>query len=367
MRLLELIKRNLRESYRDPLSLGFLLGFPLAFMLLMGLAFGGEMTPAFSIGVINQDNTQKVSQDFEKALNEAPGLEVSSYDDPGKAKDDLKHGDLSAYVIIPKGFGGQVSQVRQQEESANIALSITYDESKLDLVGQITSIIDSVTRSFANIKIPLTIDPQPMNVDIEITYIDFIAPGIIIFGLLIMIPTSARMMLHDKESRFLSRLLTSPIRPMEFISSYSLSLALIAIAQIIIFLVVAWLMGLDIVGNVGLAFLIFLLTGLCSIGIGMVVASITKSENQGEPLCWLIAMPLAMLSGCWFTIELMPSWLQDVAYAFPFAHAIEASRGILIRGAGLGGVSSDLLYLVAWTVALFAAGIVLFRRRNMAS
>ncbi|GAJ08734.1 unnamed protein product, partial [marine sediment metagenome] len=45
MRFLELCKRNLKETYRDPLSLGFLLGFPLVFMLLFGLAFSGETTP----------------------------------------------------------------------------------------------------------------------------------------------------------------------------------------------------------------------------------------------------------------------------------------------------------------------------------
>ncbi len=45
MRFFELAKRNLRETYRDPLALGFLLGFPLVFMVFMGVAFGGETTP----------------------------------------------------------------------------------------------------------------------------------------------------------------------------------------------------------------------------------------------------------------------------------------------------------------------------------
>ncbi len=49
MRFLELANRNLKETYRDPLALGFLLLFPLLFMLLMGVVVGGETTPNFPI------------------------------------------------------------------------------------------------------------------------------------------------------------------------------------------------------------------------------------------------------------------------------------------------------------------------------
>jgi ABC-2 type transport system permease protein len=222
--------------------------------------------------------------------------------------------------------------------------------------------INSATRAFARIEIPVTIDANPIHVETEITYIDFIAPGIIIFGLLIMIPTAARIMVRDKEKGFLSRLLTTPTRPVDFISGYSLCLVAVAIAQIIVFILVAHLFGMDIVGSLWLAFLIFFLTGLCSIGIGMVVAALSKSENQAEPLCWLFAMPLAMLSGCWFSIEMMPSYLRSAAYAFPYAHAITASRSVLTRGVGMEAINYDFLFLVGWTVAVFVAGIVLFRR-----
>jgi len=158
-------------------------------------------------------------------------------------------------------------------------------------------------------------------------------------------------------------LLTTPTRPWEFISAYSICLFAVGIAQIIIFMVVAVLFGLDIVGSAGLVFLVFTLTALCCIGIGMIISSLTKSENQADPLSWLIAMPLAMLSGCWFSIEFMPSWLQSIANAFPFSHAIEASRSILSRGTGFEAVTSDFLFLVIWTVIVFAAGILLFRRK----
>jgi ABC-2 type transport system permease protein len=94
----------------------------------------------------------------------------------------------------------------------------------------------------------------------------------------------------------------------------------------------------------------------------MVVASLTKSENQAEPLCWLFSMPLAMLSGCWFSIEMLPSYIRIIANAFPYAHTIEAARAVLIRGVGVEVISSDLLFLTGWAVLIFAIGVILFRR-----
>ena len=361
MKFWELAKRNLKETYRDPLALGFLLGFPLVFMLLFGAIFSGDTSSSYPIGVIDDDDTSLSQAFINEALSEVEALEVSNYDDTTTARKDLKFGDLTAYVVIPQGFGEQVSQNWQDKET-NIILQMTYDESDIMVSEQIISIIDAVTRSFARIEIPVTINANPIHIETEITYIDFMGPGIIIFGLLILIPTSARMMVRDKEKGFMSRLLTTPARPLDFISGYSLCLVVIAIAQIIIFVAAARGFGMDIVGSLWLAFLIFFLTGLCSIGIGMVVASLSKSENQAEPLGWLFSMPLAMLSGCWFSIEMLPSYLRSIAYAFPYAHTIDASRAVLTRGVGLEATISDFLFLIGWAVGIFAIGVILFRR-----
>jgi ABC-2 type transport system permease protein len=329
-------------------------------MLLFGLAFGGDDTSTFTIGVIDNDHTQ-ISQDFTEELAKVPVFELSHYDNITIALKDLKFGDLKAYIIIPSGFEQQVSRVQQDEES-NITLNITYDESDFMTSEQIISIVNAVTRSFARIEIPLTIDANPIHIETEITFIDFMGPGIIIFGLLILIPTSARMMVRDKEKGFLSRLLTTPTRPLDFISGYSLCLVAIGIVQIILFIAAAWGFGMDIVGNLGLVFFVYLLVALCSIGIGMVVASLSKSENQAEPLSWLFSMPLAMLSGCWFSIELLPSYLRSIARAFPYAHGIDASRGVLVRGSGVEAISGDLIFLIGWAVVIFVIGVILFRR-----
>jgi ABC-2 type transport system permease protein len=189
-----------------------------------------------------------------------------------------------------------------------------------------------------------------------------ITPGIIVFGLLIMIPTSARIMTRDKEKGYLARLLTTPTHPWEFVTGYAFCLLLIATAQIVFFVLVGWLFGLEIAGSLVLAFLIFLLTALASIGIGMVVASVTRSENQAEPLTWIIAMPLAVLSSVWFPLSVMPNAMQFIANLFPFAHAVEASTEVLLNGAGLSVVQNDIIFISGWAAGAILLGIFLFGR-----
>ena len=361
MRFWQLFTRSLKETYRDPLALGFLLAFPLIFMLVFGAAFGSDTTPTYDIGVIDNDQTE-VSQSFaDQALTQVPIFDVTGFDDTATAREELKLGELSAYVVIPSSFGAQVAQILQGADG-NIILDITYDESDLLVSEQIISSINTATRQFAGIEIPITINTNPINIGVDITQIDFIASGIIIFGLLIMIPTSGRIMLRDKESRFLYRMLTMPAKPWEFIASYSLSMLVLATIQIFFFILMGWLFGMDIIGSLWLAFAVFLLTAICSIGIGMVVASLSKSENQGESLSWLFSMPLAILSGVWFSSEFMPSYMRTFADLFPFSHAVEASRAVITRGVGMEAISGDFLFLVGWAVGIFVIGTILFSR-----
>jgi ABC-2 type transport system permease protein len=70
---------------------------------------------------------------------------------------------------------------------------------------------------------------------------------------------------------------------------------------------------------------------------------------------------MAMISGAWFTVDRMPSALRSVAEALPFIHAIDASRAVF-NGSSFSAIALDIYWLVGWAVALFAAGILLFRR-----
>ncbi len=355
MKFWEIGKRNLKEIYRNPVLLGFLLGMPLAFMLVFCSAFGGEQASPIAMSVVDEDHSQ-TSSAFIQYLGSIEAIELNEpiYSEKSQAQEDMEDGRISFYLFIPSGF----EEAKQAQQTVNLELA--YKEAD-PLIGlQVKPIIEAVGSEFLGMAPPLNVELKGTESKIKNETVNFFFPGIAVFGLMILIATGAEIIAGDREKGFLARMLTTPARPWDFILGYSLPFIPVLIISALIYLGVGMAMGLTIVGNLGHAFLIFFLIGLCSVGIGMIVGSLIKSESQAG-VCWIFIVPLAMISGAWFSVEGMPSAVKSVAGAFPFIHAIDASRAV-INGFSLSAIMPDLYWLVGWAVVLFAAGIVLFRR-----
>ena len=80
MRILTLAVRALKENYRDPLALGFLLGFPAVFMFIFVLIFGGDVVPNFEIGVVDKDGTQLSQVFIDDVLSDMEVLTPTKYE-----------------------------------------------------------------------------------------------------------------------------------------------------------------------------------------------------------------------------------------------------------------------------------------------
>ena len=359
MKFWEIGKRNLKEIYRDPVVLGFLLGMPIAFMLVFCSAFGGEHASPISMSIVDEDRS-RTSAAFIQCLGSIEAIELNEpiYSEKSQAQEDLENGKIAFYLLLPSGF----EEAKQAQQPVNLELAYKAADPMIGL--QVKPIIEAVGSKFLGIPVPLNIELKGRESKIENETANFFFPGIAVFGLMILIATGAMIIAGDRERGFLDRMLTTPARPWDFILGYSLPFIPVLIVSTLIYLGIGMAMGLTIVGNLGLAFLIFFLIGLCSIGIAMIVGTLLKSESQA-PICWVFIVPLAMISGAWFSVEGMPSAIKSIAGVLPFIHAIDASRSV-INGASFSVVIPDFYWLIGWAVVLFAAGIVLFRR-TMAS
>ncbi len=194
-----------------------------------------------------------------------------------------------------------------------------------------------------------------------VSVIDIAAPGLMLGGLLFLISFSGTLMALDRTKGFLSRLMTTPVKPFDVILGYSLGFVPVAIGQIIIYILVAWIMGMR-TGSPLLLFFILFLTGLNFIALGMILGSLAESKGQAESLSFLFVLPILLLSGATLLAkETMPPILVNIAYAFPFARALDAALGVNLMGLGLKAVGYDLLFLAGFAVVFFTMGIILFR------
>ena len=356
MKFWEIGKRNLKELYRNPVLLGFLLGMPVAFMLVFVAATGGGQASPIAMSIVDEDRSQ-TSSDFIQYLGGIEAIEVNEpiYSEKYQAQEDLDEGRISFYLLIPSGF--QAAQQAQQ----TVNLELAYREADPMIGLQIKPIIEAVGSEFLGVVPPLNVELKGTESKIKNPAVNFYAPGMAVLGLMILISTAAEIIAGDREKGFLARMFTTPAKPWDFILGYSLPFIPVLIISTLIYLGVGMALGLTVVGNLWHAFLIFFLIGLCAIAIGMIWGSLVKSESHAG-VSWGFIIPIAMISGAFFTVEGMPAAVRSVAEALPFSHAVDASRAV-INGSSFSAILLDIYWLAGWAVVLFAVGIVLFRRR----
>jgi ABC-2 type transport system permease protein len=322
MKFWEIGKRNLKEISRNPVLLGFLLGMPVAFMLVFIAAAGGAQASPIALSIVDEDHSQNSSA-FIQYLGSVDAIELNEpiYNEESKAQEDLRDGKISFYLLIPSGFQ-QAQQVHQP-----INLELVYKEADPITGLQLKAIIEAVGSGFLGVAPPLNVELKGTASIIKNPAVNFYFPGIAVYGFMILISTAAGIIAGDREKGFLSRMFTTPATPSDFILGYSLPFIPVLIVSALVYLGVGIGLGLTIVGNLGHVFLIFFLVGLCA----------------------------------WFTVDRMPSAVRSVAEALPFIHAIDASRSVL-NGASFSAILLDIYWLIGWAVVLFATGIILFRR-----
>ena len=191
-----------------------------------------------------------------------------------------------------------------------------------------------------------------------------LVPGIAVFGFAFLLMFSAMTLARDREGALLSRLLTAPLKPRDFILSYSLPYIPMVILQIAVCFGVGALLGLEMPANAGLVFLVFLVLlviGTCCVELGMILG-LLFNVNQASAVGSTIITLVALLGGIWIDLKALGGVFYDVGNALPFAHATSAARDIMM-GASFSSIAPDFYWVIGYTLVFSALGTFLFRWR----
>jgi len=188
-----------------------------------------------------------------------------------------------------------------------------------------------------------------------------LAPGVVLFGFAMLTMTSAMSLAQDRESSLFARLLTTPLRANDFVIAYSLPYVAVAVIQAILVFAVAAFFGLGIEGSVVWVIVVLLLMAMLFVAAGMIIGAVTPYKAVTGP--WVVVLLLTIFGGTWVNLEDIGGVFATVADVFPFAHALQAVRGVMIAGDGFGDISGDLLWVLGYTVALVVVAVGVFRHR----
>ncbi len=199
----------------------------------------------------------------------------------------------------------------------------------------------------------------------ELRSMNFMIPGV--FGLIIFAITmvwTGQSIVRERELGTLEQLLVTPVRPLELLLGKSLPYAVAGLldAGVIVLLARFWF-GVPLHGSVALLFALAAVFILTSLGLGLLVSTVSQTQQQALLATFFLVMPSVLLSGFFFPVENMPWIIEQASYLIPFRYFLEVTRGIFLKGVGLSVLWPQVVTLTAFGVALFAAGALSFRKR----
>lgn len=199
------------------------------------------------------------------------------------------------------------------------------------------------------------------NIPVALFQLPRLTPGITVFGLSFMTLFSATLIAKDRESAFLQRLYTLPLRPSDFIMGYLLPMVPISIAQGVVCYLIALLLGLPVTVNILYAILMLLPASLFYISLGLLCGSLLNVKQVGGICGALLTNLSAWLSGVWFDLDLVGDVFYKIAHCLPFVHAVKLEQAVL---AGTWkDILPHLLPVMGYGTAITLAAMVVFLKR----
>jgi ABC-2 type transport system permease protein len=329
-RLGKVVEGHIKGWYRNKSTMFWTLAFPLLLMLLFGGIFSLDDS-TFDLSVQNQDlddNGQptQLSQFLLTALNSTTALNINYIDSKENSTQFIKDNEISRLLIIPDGFQKQAIQ-------GNSSLILKLDQSQTASM-TVSSILNGIVGVF-NAELtgsPPIISIQQENVvSTNLRFIDFFMPGIIgmsimATGLFGAIETNTKY----RTNKVLRKLATTPLSKLEWILgmiSYQMVLSFISTGIIILIGIIIF----NIKVTLNFYLILLVISGALTFpGIGMVVARFVKDEEAANSAGNAIMFPMMFLSGTFFPIESMPSFIQPIANILPLTYLNNGLRDALI-------------------------------------
>jgi ABC-2 type transport system permease protein len=193
----------------------------------------------------------------------------------------------------------------------------------------------------------------------------YMIPGIMAM-LLVVVTTivTAMGLAREREMGTLEQVLVTPIQPWVLLVGKMLPFVVIGIFDVLFALVVgSWLFAVPLRGSLALVGFAALLYLMSTLGVGLLISTVSQTQQQSFLGGFLFAMPAILLSGVMTPIAAMPRWLQLVTYLNPLRYFVVVMRGTLLGGAGVELLWPQLLPLAGFGVALLTIASLRFRTR----
>jgi drug efflux transport system permease protein len=356
-------RKELVHLRRDTSTLFFALFIPILELFMLGYAIDTNVRHMRTI-ILDQAGTQE-SRALIRAFETSEDFDVVEI---AQRESDLTEaivdGRARVAIMIPENYSRRL----QAGESAQFLVSVDGSVSSVAAeainVGNALALRESLKLVLGDRQLPIESSPKVLfNPDTRSA--NFFIPGLLVVMCQLMATQfTANAIVREKMNGTLEQLFMTPVKPMELILGKSIPYLLLTILEFcgITFLMVI-IFRVPIHGIFFTLLAIALPFTLAMLGLGLWISTKAETTDAAGQLVMGTVMPSIFLSGYVFPVDSMPWFFQQVAMFVPTTWLIDASRGVILRGAGWKELWPHAAILWGMAVAVLTISIARFRKR----
>ena len=371
-RLKQMLIKEFIQVFRDKRTRFVLFGPPIIQMLIFGYAATFEIHHVSTV-VLDLDHSQE-SRELISRFSSSPYFDVQrQLTDYHQIGDLIDQGKATVGLEINAGFAQNLR--KGQTAPLQVIVDATNSNTALIASGYITQIALGFAQDYQRDRIyriaPQMVEKMPSvqleqrpwyNPDLRSRW--FFVPGIIgSLTLVLVVTLTAFAVVREREIGTLEQIMVTPIRPAEFILSKTLPFFLIGLFDVSLIATVGTLwFQVPFRGQIVVLFAGAILFLLCMLGVGLLISTVSSTQQQAMVTAFFFIMPAITFSGFGFPISTMPQWLQYLTYLSPLRYFLVVLRGTYLKGVGMEILWPQMLAMAALGISLLSVAVLRFHK-----
>jgi len=371
-RLKQMLIKEFIQVFRDKRTRFVLFAPPIIQMLIFGYAATFEIHHVPTV-VLDLDHSQE-SRDLISRFSSSPYFDVQrELTDYRQIGDLIDRGEATVGLEIDAGFAQKLR--KGQTAPLQVIVDATNSNTALIASGYITQIALGFAQDYQKDRIyrispqmleqmpSVQLEPRPWyNPDLRSRW--FFIPGIVgSLTLVLVVTLTAFAVVREREIGTLEQIMVTPIRPAEFILGKTLPFFLIGLFDVSLIATVGTLwFQVPFRGQILVLFAGAVLFLLCMLGVGLLISTVSSTQQQAMVTAFFFIMPAITFSGFGFPISTMPQWLQYLTYLSPLRYFLVVLRGTYLKGVGMEILWPQMAAMAGLGISLLTVAVLRFHK-----
>ncbi len=364
--ILFIIEKEFKQIFRDKMMLPIIFAIPVIQLLILSYTATFEVKN-INLGILNIDQSQQSSELINK-FKGSTFFNLKAYSTNIKDLEVmLKREKISQIIYIPNNFGKNLSSGNSSE------IQIITDAVNGSSANLMSYYAISIIMSY-NSNIIAKINPNIANYGInssyqywynqELDYKRYMVPGILVL-LVTMIGAflSGMNIVREKEIGTIEQINVTPIKKYEFIIGKLSPFWIIAMFDLIVGLLLSrFVFNIEIQGNIFLIFSVSAIYLLSVLGLGLLISTVSDTQQQAMFIAWFFMVVFIMLSGLFTPVESIPQWAKIINYINPIKYFIKFMRQVMLKGSNIFDVYNEIVVIVVYSIATLSLAFWRYRK-----